>query len=385
MLNNKGRIQTVNNIAVNSLYSFFSYLACISWIYEFICSHYYDNRLYLLKKMNEHAILTTTTRLANAPYKIFDWDQEEPPLSHEKVIENHYTAEEIIDEGISPNEYGRAKFISEALMIENSGVTRPPTSHEDDDEPKFWRRKDLLIPGKSIQISSKITTVQLLSEEEPIEESDDDYEEDGFETMVNQDRCIYIGSILSETECSDLIDSTSRLGYEKIDKEYPKEYLNNERVLVKSKKLADIIWSRIVPFLKKSDIDGVKPYGFDNGGCWVPCGINEVLRFNKYSRGSFFKPHTDAQFVRNDNEKSIFTVLIYLSSFSSTATFWKKVGEKIEDNNISFDFKQLACIDSKEGSVGKLNRLLLNNNLKPYLTIISIMPEKKWLMDQSML
>ncbi|EFC40555.1 predicted protein [Naegleria gruberi] len=301
----------------------------------------------------------------------------------------NYTVEEIIEEGIDPNEYGRARFISEALiMMENTGddekenqVKKQPSTirREDDDEPKFWRRRDLLIPGQSIQIPSKITTVHLLKEK-PIEHQeksgddyDNDYEEDNeekesqdVETIINQDRCIYIGSLLSRTECSDLIDSTSRLGYAEIDKEYPKEYRNSERVLVKSKKLADMIWSRIVPFLKKSDIDGVKPYGFDNDGCWVPCGINEVLRFNKYSRGTFFKPHTDAQFVRNDNEKSIFTVLVYLSDSSAATTLLKKVGEKIEDDSISFDFKKLASIKPTEGSVAIFNHDLYHDGQKLY-------------------
>ena len=109
------------------------------------------------------------------------------------------------------------------------------------------------------------------------------------------------------------------------------------------------------PYLKKSDLSRVKPYGFDNGGTWIPIGINECMRFNKYSNGTFFKPHTDAQFIRSDNEKSIFTILVYLSSSDQGTTLLKKVGEEIQQDDLVFKFKQLARIQPNIGSVAIFN------------------------------
>src|SRR5690349_6648426 len=37
------------------------------------------------------------------------------------------------------------------------------------------------------------------------------------------------------------------------------------------------------------------------------------MRFTKYEEGDFFKPHKDGNFCRNDNERSIFTLQIYLN------------------------------------------------------------------------
>lgn len=149
-------------------------------------------------------------------------------------------------------------------------------------EPKFWRRKDILVPGTTIKINPQVKTVNLLSSEKVQMKIDQerkkkeeykkqaeedgtyydsdycDFEDDDEETQTdsdnehkhteeieNHDRCIYIGSLLTSSECSELIQATTQLGYESIEHEYPKEYRSSERVLVLCKKLADMLWQRI--------------------------------------------------------------------------------------------------------------------------------------------
>ncbi|KAG2378574.1 hypothetical protein C9374_008213 [Naegleria lovaniensis] len=257
-------------------------------------------------------------------------------------------------------------------------------------EPKFWRRQNILVPGTTIKISSEVKTVNLLSSEQvksildeerkkkeaykqKMEEEgsyydsdycdyDDDEEaqtdsdgEKPTEEVENHDRCIYIGSLLSSKECTDLIEATSQLGYQSIENEYPKEYRNSERVLVLSKKLADILWQRIQPFLTAEDFKDVRPYGFDNAGTWKPIGINECLRFNRYKQNAFFKPHQDAKFIRNDNEQSIFTILVYLDSSYAGTTLLKKVPDPQEKDVSIMKFKKITTLRPKEGAVAIFN------------------------------
>ncbi|KAG2387655.1 hypothetical protein C9374_001249 [Naegleria lovaniensis] len=221
------------------------------------------------------------------------------------------------------------------------------------------RRRDLLIPNTMVP-ASPIRTVHLLAEKpkEIVNNFGDQLntlpsDPKLLKEVENYDRCFCIDAILSTDECEQLIQATEQLGYQDIDQEYLKEYRNSQRVLVISKKLANLLWARIVPFMQLSDYEGVKPYGFDNKGKWKPIGINECLRFNKYSEGTFFKPHMDAQFIRNDNEKSIFTVLIYLDDTKYGTNLLKKVSMNGSNNVMSF--RTLGCIAPKRGTAAIFN------------------------------
>ena len=135
------------------------------------------------------------------------------------------------------------------------------TALQSEEVPKFWRRTDVLIPGKTIDINSKTINVSLLEEEPSIQFSEDDdeeYEQEVEEEPVlkekylNQDYCVTLGQILSDRECDDLISAASKIGYSTIDTEYPKGYRNSERALIKSEKLASLLWSRYVSVVTRS-------------------------------------------------------------------------------------------------------------------------------------
>ena len=170
----------------------------------------------------------------------------------------------------------------------NQGSTNK--SYDDVEELKFWRRRDILIPGQEIPIDPAIYTVNLLNlnddftkmnksstntstSNEPLENDElkeivdfwnvKDYKDhketnDLMDNCFNSaeskkeiyknenDRCIYIASMLNYSfECRELMYSGDDLGFESIENEYPVEYRNSERVLIKSKKLADLLWNRI--------------------------------------------------------------------------------------------------------------------------------------------
>lgn len=85
---------------------------------------------------------------------------------------------------------------------------------------------------------------------------------------------------------------------------------NNKRVIWQTqiKFLNETIWKRI-----KSHIDSKVVLG--NRLPWRRCGLNERIRFYRYTGGERFAPHYDGCFARNrrDIERSFMTIIIYLN------------------------------------------------------------------------
>ncbi|KAM9998903.1 hypothetical protein ACTFIZ_002478 [Dictyostelium cf. discoideum] len=122
-----------------------------------------------------------------------------------------------------------------------------------------------------------------------------------------------VTNVLTKEECLHFIEESERKGYVSIEKEFPTRYRNNLRYLGKSDKLSDILWERLEPIFRESDLEGVRPYGFDQKGVWVPIGIDNCFTFSKYLPGSRFKAHYDAVFADNPDRRSIYTIQIYLN------------------------------------------------------------------------
>ncbi len=116
-----------------------------------------------------------------------------------------------------------------------------------------------------------------------------------------------IPHFLSEEECDFLIDFSEQRGYEEAaismgsKQVIQKEIRNNQRILYDDPKMAEGLWSRL------------KSYMPDTYGDMVPFGLNERLRFYKYSPGQEFKAHQDGRFIRNKLEWSLFTFMVYLN------------------------------------------------------------------------
>ena len=177
-------------------------------------------------------------------------------------------------------------------FIQKHQLSNDSYEYDDRDELKFWRRRDILIPHQPLEIDSTIYTINMLSHDddddfkkmseqdgnleevfdfwkemdyresktsndlmerciEPLTRMDEEGEKEEViekkEMYLNEnDRCFYLGSMLNYSfECRELIYASDRLGFTSIENEYPPEYRNSERVLIKSKKFADLIWKRI--------------------------------------------------------------------------------------------------------------------------------------------
>ena len=122
-----------------------------------------------------------------------------------------------------------------------------------------------------------------------------------------------IDNVLSPVRCRTLIKETSKLGYVPIDFEYPEDYRKCTRVICHSPELAQFIWNSVIPFIRRNDIEDIRPYGFGNDGIWRPTHLNEAIRFTRYGDGDFFKSHRDGGFTRSNLNRSVYTLMIYLN------------------------------------------------------------------------
>ncbi|KYQ91724.1 hypothetical protein DLAC_07506 [Tieghemostelium lacteum] len=131
--------------------------------------------------------------------------------------------------------------------------------------------------------------------------------------LPDRSKGFLIHNVLSKKECLYYIEESNKRGYKTIEKEFPQEYRNNTRFFGKSQQLSEGLWKRMLPFFQSSDLEGVKPYGFDQSGVWVPVGLDDCFTFGRYEPGGRFKPHFDATYAENPDKRSIYTIQIYLN------------------------------------------------------------------------
>ena len=122
------------------------------------------------------------------------------------------------------------------------------------------------------------------------------------------DEVLEIENFLSKEECNHWIEFSEKKGYEvaKINMGFRSQVVNtgirnNERVIYNSLDLANQLWEKIKIFVV-SETKYAKA-----------CGLNERFRFYKYSPGQEFKRHRDGAYIRNTNERSEYTLIIYLN------------------------------------------------------------------------
>ncbi len=113
--------------------------------------------------------------------------------------------------------------------------------------------------------------------------------------------------LLSSEECEHLILEGERLGFAfapvttnagMVDRP---DIRNNDRAMVDAPELTEWLWKRFSPLVRADEIEG-----------WTPVGLNERLRWYRYTVGQRFKPHYDGAFVRSREERSFCSVLFYL-------------------------------------------------------------------------
>lgn len=116
-----------------------------------------------------------------------------------------------------------------------------------------------------------------------------------------------IEDFLTEAECEEYIAMTENKVFEEAKINLQGQQLmnkgvrNNDRLMIFDKKLAETLFEKASRFLSPMH-DGYTLQDF-----------NEMFRIYKYAPGQRFKMHRDGSYIRNENEKSFYTFLIYLN------------------------------------------------------------------------
>ncbi|GAB5357110.1 hypothetical protein AAMO2058_000346400 [Amorphochlora amoebiformis] len=122
-----------------------------------------------------------------------------------------------------------------------------------------------------------------------------------LKNVFTKEECKQFIQLSEKMGFSDALVTTS-LGMVKMD------IRNNKRVIWQSdrKFIEDTLWERIKDFMP----DTVSTHRMKD---WKKCGMNERLRFYRYTGGEQFEPHYDGQYFRNSVECSLLTFILYLN------------------------------------------------------------------------
>lgn len=116
-----------------------------------------------------------------------------------------------------------------------------------------------------------------------------------------------VDGVLSPAECAALIDRIESAGPELAPITTARGPVvdtgtrNNSRAMFDDPALARLLYSRIEPHVIPEAM-GMRAIG-----------ANERLRCYKYEVGQWFKPHYDGAYFRSNDERSLYTFMIYLN------------------------------------------------------------------------
>lgn len=139
-----------------------------------------------------------------------------------------------------------------------------------------------------------------------------DHESTRSSLTVSGARCAHFSSLITVEESAAVVEAAAALGFSPVDWEYSASYRDCERVVAQSEQLAELLWHRLRPRLRREDVEGVRPTGWHNEGTWRPTNLNSLMRVSRYGPGHHFAPHRDGSFVLDDEHRSILTLLVYL-------------------------------------------------------------------------
>ena len=126
-------------------------------------------------------------------------------------------------------------------------------------------------------------------------------------TEILDDHIVSIRGVLTDDECDALIRLADGIGWDAAPVTTGRGFVmmpavrNNTRVMIDDVPRAAALWDRIERWTPSERAQG------------RAVGLNERFRFYRYAPGEFFRWHRDGSFVRNDEERSLMTALVYLN------------------------------------------------------------------------
>ncbi|CAE7250436.1 unnamed protein product [Symbiodinium sp. CCMP2592] len=137
-------------------------------------------------------------------------------------------------------------------------------------------------------------------------------------SIVREDvvgRAFALRNILTPAEAATYVASAQRsgFGHSDVSREFPASLRNNSRLIHFSDALALALYRRLAPYLAHRDVYLVQPMGFGVEGRWKPVGINPCFRISQYKEGEHFATHCDGMYANDNDECSIYSVVLYLN------------------------------------------------------------------------
>jgi len=168
--------------------------------------------------------------------------------------------------------------------------------------------------------------------------------------------------VLSGPECTALQAQLQQHGlqYEFWNPQAPekRDLRNAETLEVRDESLADEIWQRVKDFVEQRIVVGDDDDRFECGleGTWVACGINPVMLYGRYAEGCHFSPHSDGNNVIDFNNRSLYTVIIYLTTCpdGGSTNLFSEHHEFLVDDEGRKRFPIHAVTDSAQVTQGSL-------------------------------
>ncbi|KAL8447083.1 hypothetical protein Emed_004607 [Eimeria media] len=147
--------------------------------------------------------------------------------------------------------------------------------------------------------------------------------------------CFELKGVLSESECSRLVEAAEARGFEYWGKETngshgdssnntdksmsPKvnnSYRSAHTLEMEHPDLAELIWQRVKDAVVQEVYFSEEDERFERDlqGGWRACGVNSTLLFARYTSGENFGPHTDGCVIRDFNCRSLWPMVVYLNT-----------------------------------------------------------------------
>jgi hypothetical protein len=120
------------------------------------------------------------------------------------------------------------------------------------------------------------------------------------------------------------------------------DQIGNYRLSNYNEGLADAIWRRLHPHMKTLlldpwETDDRTPTDHDGHRLWKPVGVSPLFRYIRYKEGGKLVAHYDETFVASDTQRTLMSLVIYLTSNAGGATrFIEDPQEGLAMQNMNF-------------------------------------------------
>ena len=114
---------------------------------------------------------------------------------------------------------------------------------------------------------------------------------------IGNNLLLVLDDVFSFEEVDKVLDLCSVCGYDDLSELYPREYRNNDRVMVEDGQFVDIIYKRIKPIVEKFVIKSEEMKQSFESLHEIeryPIGLNKRMRICVYPKGGIFGGHQDS-------------------------------------------------------------------------------------------